>query len=355
MLTILSRSPAAVPLARGEHRRAATPPATPICRRHRSGDHATYGGPEDFNPVASALRSKLNALPADGSAQELKERAVLSDFYAARRDAPMWLSEAGLDRSGAARAPKSSTPETGASTPRTSSCPPSAGLRNSMPRKSASAGRRDLAGAAQVRPLTARGGRIIDPAILLNSNLDRKPQLLDPEIVIKAPPSAADPAAYVRSLASQAAAIREAAPSLSHQRGKPLAKKLLANMESGAGCTTTSGEMHIMANVPEFMVYLVRTSDDPHRAHRRRRDRQADDDLHAHAQDHRVQSDVARAGIDQGQRAAAQPAARRQPVPPVRSRAADQGRPARSTTARSTGTRPTSAITRWCSRRAART
>ena len=39
----------------------------------------------------------------------------------------------------------------------------------------------------------ARGGRITEPAILLNSNLDRKPQLVDPEIVIKGAVEAAEP------------------------------------------------------------------------------------------------------------------------------------------------------------------
>ncbi len=39
----------------------------------------------------------------------------------------------------------------------------------------------------------ARGGRIIDPAILLDSNLDRKPQLIDPEIVIKGAAEAPKP------------------------------------------------------------------------------------------------------------------------------------------------------------------
>ncbi|MEI9902196.1 MAG: hypothetical protein WDN31_21280 [Hyphomicrobium sp.] len=58
--------------------------------------------PVDTNPVASAVRTKLNGLPTEGSALEIKERAVLSDFYAARRDTPIWLSEGGLTEKGAA-------------------------------------------------------------------------------------------------------------------------------------------------------------------------------------------------------------------------------------------------------------
>ena len=37
------------------------------------------------DPTAAALRDKLAALPTEGSAQEIKERAVLTDYYNARR------------------------------------------------------------------------------------------------------------------------------------------------------------------------------------------------------------------------------------------------------------------------------
>lgn len=33
------------------------------------------------SPTAAALRARLNGLPTEGTAQEIKERAVLSDFY----------------------------------------------------------------------------------------------------------------------------------------------------------------------------------------------------------------------------------------------------------------------------------
>ncbi len=93
---------ALLPLVAATCAEAAAPPGTEMPRATDPAITPPMAAPKDSNPVASALRSKLNALPIDGSAQELKERAVLSDFYAARRDAPMWLSEAGLTDNGAA-------------------------------------------------------------------------------------------------------------------------------------------------------------------------------------------------------------------------------------------------------------
>src|SRR4029078_6583399 len=80
-----------VPLVAATCAEAAAPPGTEMPGATDPAITPPIAAPKNSNPVASALRSKLNALPADGSAQELKERAVLSDFYAARRDAPMWL------------------------------------------------------------------------------------------------------------------------------------------------------------------------------------------------------------------------------------------------------------------------
>ncbi|MCK5549864.1 MAG: hypothetical protein KAI41_04985, partial [Hyphomicrobiaceae bacterium] len=45
------------------------------------------------SPAAQALREKLSALPRNGTAQEIKERAVLVDFYDARASAPIWLTQ----------------------------------------------------------------------------------------------------------------------------------------------------------------------------------------------------------------------------------------------------------------------
>jgi murein L,D-transpeptidase YcbB/YkuD len=234
-------APSAAESAVGATDPAITPPMAP---------------PTDTNPVASAVRTKLNGLPTDGSAQELKERAVLSDFYAARRDAPMWLSEAGLTEKGAALGAEMLEADNWGLTAKDfdlPSIPPAAQL------DSETIGKADVEISLALLKYAryARGGRITEPSILLNSNLDRKPQLLDPEQVIIGAANVADPAAYVRGLHPQHPQFEKLRQVLLANKGKPLARKVLANMEEWRWMGDL-GEVHIMANVPEFMVYLVK-------------------------------------------------------------------------------------------------
>jgi len=255
--TILTLA-ALLPLISAGTAQATAPPA--INEAQAATDPAItppMAAPPDANPVASAVRSKLNALPTDGSAQELKERAVLSDFYAARRDAPIWLSEAGLTDNGAALGAeilKASDYGLEAKDFELPAIPPASQL------DAEKIGKADVEISLALLKYAryARGGRIIDPAILLNSNLDRKPQLIDPEIVIKDAADAPDAAAYVRGLHPKQPQFEKLRQAYLANKGKPLARKILANMEEWRWMPDDLGQMHIMANVPEFMVYLVK-------------------------------------------------------------------------------------------------
>ena len=255
--TILTLA-ALLPLIAADSARATAPPAS--TETQAATDPAItppMAAPTDANPVASAVRSKLNGLPTDGSAQELKERAVLSDFYAARRDAPIWLSEAGLTDNGAALGAeilKANDYGLEAKNFELPAIPPASQL------DAEKIGKADVEISLALLKYAryARGGRIIDPAILLNSNLDRKPQLIDPEIVIKGAAEAADAAAYVRGLHPKQPQFEKLRQAYLANKGKPLARKILANMEEWRWMPDDLGQMHIMANVPEFMVYLVK-------------------------------------------------------------------------------------------------
>ena len=249
---------ALLPLIAADSAGATAPPAT--SEAQAATDPAItppMAAPTDANPVASAVRSKLNGLPIDGSAQELKERAVLSDFYAARRDAPMWLSEAGLTDNGAALGAEIIKANDYGLEAKDFELPAIAPASQLDAEK---IGKADVEISLALLKYAryARGGRIIDPAILLNSNLDRKPQLIDPEIVIKSAAEAADAAAYVRGLHPQQPQFEKLRQAYLANRGKPLGRKILANMEEWRWMPDDLGQMHIMANVPEFMVYLVK-------------------------------------------------------------------------------------------------
>ncbi len=213
--------------------------------------------PVDANPVASAVRSKLNGLPSDGSAQELKERAVLADFYAARRDAPIWLSEAGLTDKGAALGAEILNANDWGLEAKDFALPvipPPAQLDTET------IGKADVEISLALLKYArfARGGRITEPSILLNSNLDRKPQLLDPEIVIKGAAEATDPAVFVRGLHPKHPQFEKLRQAFLANKGKPLARKIAANMEEWRWMPDDLGQVHVLANVPEFMVYLYK-------------------------------------------------------------------------------------------------
>jgi murein L,D-transpeptidase YcbB/YkuD len=254
--TILSLA-TLLPLLAAGSAGATAPPASDMTGATDPAITPPMAAPTDSNPVASALRSKLNALPTDGSAQELKERAVLSDFYAARRDAPMWLSEAGLTDGGAALGAEIlNAGDWGleAKDFELPAIPPASQL------DAEKIGKADVEVSLALLKYAryARGGRIIEPSILLNSNLDRKPQLIDPEIVIKGAAEATDAGAYVRSLHPKQAQFEKLRQAYLANRGKPLARKILANMEEWRWMPDDLGQMHILANVPEFMVYFVK-------------------------------------------------------------------------------------------------
>jgi len=248
---------AALPLLAAGSSEAAAPP---VAAEPTASDPAITPpmvAPADSNPVASAVRSKLNALPTEGSAQELKERAVLSDFYASRNDAPIWLSEGGLTEKGVALGAEILNAGDWGLDPGDFALPlvpPPAQLTAEK------IGKADVEISLALLKYAryARGGRIVDPAILLNSNLDRKPQLRDPEKVFKEAVQAPDPAAYLRSLHPRQPQFEKLRQAYLANKGKPLAKKILANMEEWRWMPDDLGDMHILANVPEFMVYLYK-------------------------------------------------------------------------------------------------
>ncbi len=210
------------------------------------------------DPTAAALRDKLSSLPTEGSAQEIKERAVLTDYYAAGH-APLWVSAGGLTPKGAAvvaelmKAGDWGLDAGEFALPRVAD----AAMANLSPAEVADA---EVALSLAILKYArfARGGRIIDPTILLSSELDRKPQLIDPETVFNAIAAADAPDAYLRGIHPKQPQFEKLRQAYLASRGKPIAKKLLANMEEWRWMPDDLGEVHILANIPEFLVYLYK-------------------------------------------------------------------------------------------------
>ena len=210
------------------------------------------------DPIAAALHDKLAALPAEGSAQEIKERAVLTDYYNAGH-APLWVGAGGLTPKGAAVVAELMKAGDWGLEPGDFALPkvPDAAMANLSPAEIADA-EVTLSLAILKYARFARGGRIIDPTILLSSELDRRPQLIDPEAVLSSIAAADAPDAYLRGIHPKQPQFEKLRQAFLANRGKPLAKRLLANMEEWRWMPDDLGDMHILANIPEYLVYLYK-------------------------------------------------------------------------------------------------
>jgi len=213
------------------------------------------------DPVKAAIARKLAALPTDGAAQDIKERSVLIGFYEQRDNAPLWVAETGLTEKAVAIVREIENAHDWGLDPKAFTLPdlPAGGdaVARLQPGDIADA---EVALAVAILKYAryARGGRIIDPTILLTDELDRKPQLIDPEVVIKGIAAAEAPDAYLRGLNPQAVQFERLRQAYLATRNKTLAKRLLANMEEWRWMPEDLGGLHILANIPEFMVHLVK-------------------------------------------------------------------------------------------------
>src|SRR4029079_17460101 len=95
----LATAPADQPAATDPALKPAPQSATPEPQAPAPSPPAATAAPSD--PVSAALRDKLATLSAEGSAQEIKEHAVLNDYYNGAH-APLWVSSSGLTPRGAA-------------------------------------------------------------------------------------------------------------------------------------------------------------------------------------------------------------------------------------------------------------
>lgn len=219
------------------------------------------------NPAQAALTRRLASLPIDGTADEIKERDVLIDFYEERENSPLWVTESGWTTSAEAVIDEFKKAGDWGLDASDFAIPTLATAEDEALDLSDGA----IADAEVTLALTilkyaryARGGRIVDPTILLNSNLDRKPQLRDPEVVIRDITTTDEPDAYLRALHPSHPQFEKLRQAYLATQNRSLAKKLQANMEAWRWMPDDLGELHILANVPEFMVHLVKNGERIH-------------------------------------------------------------------------------------------
>jgi murein L,D-transpeptidase YcbB/YkuD len=213
---------------------------------------------QDF---AAKVRDAAAALPADAAEGERADRDAYLKFYDGRAFKPLWIEDGKPTAGALALIDALKSAEDYGLNPRLLAIP--------SPTLEAADFESKLTLSALTYARHARGGRIAEPAEMLNSNLDRKPQLIDPVTVLDGLASTNEPDAYVRGLHPkhpQFEKLRQlylAALPSKRAADEPLklsvaAKRLRANMEMWRWMWDDLGQMHIFNNLPEFMqrVYL---------------------------------------------------------------------------------------------------
>jgi murein L,D-transpeptidase YcbB/YkuD len=204
----------------------------------------------------------------DGTAQEIKERDVLVDFYNARASLPLWVTQKGLTAEAVAIIDEIKKANAWGLEAKDFFLPQlAAHIEYGLDLSPATVADAELTLSLAILQYAryARGGRIIDPTILLNSNLDRKPQLLDPQTVLEGITRAVEPAGYLRGIHPQHPQFERLRQAYLKARSKAMKMKLRANMEHWRWMPDDIGDLHILANVPEYIVRFFKNGEVIHK------------------------------------------------------------------------------------------
>ena len=214
------------------------------------------------NSITDALVEAAGKLNPQATDIEKSESDALVAFYQ-KRGSPLWIANAAITDGARALARELSSAMAYGLDPKAFIVPDLASGVPSDPKLLAefdvTINRAALAYARH-----ARGGRIASPAQMLNSNLDRKPQLIAPAIVLDTLAQSTEPDAALRGFHPkhpQFERLRQAYLKALPAEGaaKPLnaaAKKLRANMEMWRWMWDDLGPLHVFNNIPEFMQYV---------------------------------------------------------------------------------------------------
>jgi murein L,D-transpeptidase YcbB/YkuD len=219
------------------------------------------------DPVLGVARSKLAAAKASDEEREKMDQTALTEFYAARHGDGLWVTASGLK-------PETKSLITEIENANAYGLDASAFKLPKLENGALTATDTDTLADAEIQYSTAalqyarfaRGGRIPDPAEMLTTEFDRRPQWIDPATVIKALADSHEPDAYLRSLHPQQPQfekLRQLYVTMLPADGNlaklsPAAKRLRANMEMWRWMWPDMGDFYVLNNIPEFMQYVYK-------------------------------------------------------------------------------------------------
>ncbi|WP_409561606.1 L,D-transpeptidase family protein [Hyphomicrobium sp. MC8b] len=245
----------------------AAPAATPAATAPPSSEAASAAPQQtQDDPVLAAARAKLAAEPAADDEHDRDDQKALVEFYNSRHGDGLWVTASGLKPEAKALAAEIANADHYALDVRRFKVPKLAnGALTVTDTDSLADAEIMYSKAALLYARDARGGRIPDPSAQLTTNLDRRPQWIEPKIVIDALAATHEPDAYLRSLEPQHPQfekLRQIYITMLPKDGKgklsPAAKRIRANMEEWRWMWLDMGNFYVLNNVPEFMQYVYK-------------------------------------------------------------------------------------------------
>lgn len=217
--------------------------------------------------VLMAVRTKLAAEPAADDERDRKDQTALTDFYKDRHGEALWVTASGVKPEAKTLATEIENADAyGLDAARFKLPNLVHGALTATDTDSLAAAEMQFSKAALLYARDARGGRIPDPAEMLTTNLDRRPQWIEPKVVIEALAATHEPDAYLRSLQPQQPQfekLRQIYLTLLPKDGKPgklspAAKRIRANMEMWRWMWPNMGDFYVLNNIPEYMQYVYK-------------------------------------------------------------------------------------------------
>lgn len=251
--------------------------AVPLATATQANDTSaplTTGAITAEEPAPSAVlievRSKLAERPAasapDVKDKEALDQSTIAEFYAARGGKTLWTTDTAITPKARALIGEIKNADAYGLSAKDFKLPdvPESDTATLTTEAAANA-ELQLTTAALKYVRFARGGRISDPAAQLNTNLDRRPQWVDPKVVLEQLASSDAPDAVLRGYHPkhpQFEKLRQlyvkALPSKPDAPMSASAKRLRANMEMWRWMNEDMGDMYVFNNIPEFMQYVYK-------------------------------------------------------------------------------------------------
>ena len=210
-------------------------------------------------PIVASIRAKLQdpTLARNANAQDL---AALTAFYAARSD-PIWMTDMGFSSEAQSAIDEVLRADDWGLSSADFQLPPAGDLPNSIDDQALNEIKLDLAILKYAR--YARGGRTVP--VQLSKLYGMTPSLRDPKTVLTEIADAPEPSVYLQGLHPKhvqfqrlhQALLKARAESESGAKSANL-QKIVVNMERWRWMPENLGSLHILLNVPAFMVYVAR-------------------------------------------------------------------------------------------------